>query len=241
MNKYKYIYDINKGHHIKVLLEDDAQTTDTNNTETDNKQEQTKGKSLSTNDKYNAIQQSLTNINAEYAKKIADAKKAVDVATEAAAQMTTTSVYDSVETNANVIATKLKVADLEFEFATKKHEAEKQLAAVKKELGQITVEGKALPLKYRHLNESNIHNAKVYVNNLVDTEGERIKNMNDFKRSFRDSELLYGKDRQGYFVVCVDQADFDKMYDTLQEVGYLRDEIIDNIMPQLFNRKELIQ
>ena len=33
---------------------------------------------------------------------------------------------------------------------------------------------------------------------------------------------------------------FDKMYNTLEETGYVRDTIIDNIMPQLFDRKEMV-
>ena len=39
----------------------------------------------------------------------------------------------------------------------------------------------------------------------------------------------------------VSEEDFDKVYDTLEEVGYLRDEIIDTVMPQLFDRHEMIQ
>ncbi|MDY4736654.1 MAG: hypothetical protein SPI06_13455 [Terrisporobacter sp.] len=31
-----------------------------------------------------------------------------------------------------------------------------------------------------------------------------LKGMADFKRAFKDTDLLYGKDKNGYFVVCVD-------------------------------------
>lgn len=68
-----------------------------------------------------------------------------------------------------------------------------------------------------------------------------LKGMADFKRAFKDTDLLYGKDRNGYFLIAVDKEDFDKVYDTLEEVGYLRDEIIDTVMPQLFDRHEMIQ
>ena len=64
--------------------------------------------------------------------------------------------------------------------------------------------------------------------------------MADFKRVFGNSNLLYGKDKEGYFVICIDQEDFDRMYNTLEETGYMRDTIIDNIMPQLFDRKEMV-
>ena len=39
------------------------------------------------------------------------------------------------------------------------------------------------------------------------------------------------KDKKGYFAVCIDQEDFDRMYNALQEIGYTRDIIIDAIMP----------
>ena len=58
-----------------------------------------------------------------------------------------------------------------------------------------------------------------------------LKGMADFKRAFKDTDLSYGKDRNGYFLIAVDKEDFDKVYDTLEEVGYLRDEIIDTVMP----------
>jgi hypothetical protein len=100
---------------------------------------------------------------------------------------------------------------------------------------------RVLPEKYRNLNESNIHTAKIYMRDLIGNDDEHIiKGMVDFKRAFGKSNLLYGKDKEGYFVVCIDQEDFDKMYNTLEETGYVRDTIIDNIMPQLFDRKEMV-
>lgn len=97
-----------------------------------------------------------------------------------------------------------------------------------------------MPKKYRNLSESNIHNAKIYLNKLVQNDDEHIlKGMTDFKRAFGTSELLYGKDKEGFFAVCIDENDFNKLNNTLEEVGYLRDEIIDTIMPQLFDRKEM--
>jgi len=62
-----------------------------------------------------------------------------------------------------------------------------------------------LPVKYRILNESNIQNAKVYINKIIENDyQERIKGMVDFKKAFANSNLLFGKDKGGYFAVCVD-------------------------------------
>ena len=67
-----------------------------------------------------------------------------------------------------------------------------------------------------------------------------LKGMADFKRAFKDTDLLYGKDRNGYFLIAVDKEDLDKVYDTLEEIGYLRDEIIDTFIPQVLDRTKFI-
>ena len=49
--------------------------------------------------------------------------------------------------------------------------------------------------------------------------------------NYATKSVIYGKDKKGYFAVCIDQEDFDRMYNALQEIGYTRDIIIDAIMP----------
>ena len=58
-----------------------------------------------------------------------------------------------------------------------------------------------------------------------------LKGMADFKRAFKDTDLLYGKDRNGYFLIAIDKDDMTKAFDTLEEIGYLRDEILDTMLP----------
>lgn len=128
-------------------------------------------------------------------------------------------------------------------------EMKKILAEQKKLLESQNINArKLLPSKYRFLlnknntiNESNIQNAKIYVDKLIKDDGmERIKGMVDFKKAFKDSDLLYGKDKEGgYFAVCVDQEDFNKLADTLEEAGYLRDDILAVTLPQVFDRSNL--
>jgi hypothetical protein len=65
--------------------------------------------------------------------------------------------------------------------------------------------------------------------------------MADFKRSLYKSELLYGKDKEGYFVICIDNEDFNKLYKAMGLVGYTRDRIIDAILPQVLDRGNMIQ
>lgn len=97
-----------------------------------------------------------------------------------------------------------------------------------------------IPGKYRYLNESNIHSAKVYINSLVGEEFP-ITGMVGVKHAFKTSQLFYGKDKEGYFILCIDQEDFDRMYQALTNAGYSREEILDAIMPQVFDRRELVK
>ena len=118
---------------------------------------------------------------------------------------------------------------------------DQKLAQLQK-LSQTNESYYKIPEKYKWLNESNIHTAKIYMGDLIAPDDQHIlKGMADFKRAFKDTDLLYGKDKNGYFVVCVDQEDFNTLYDTLEENSYLRDQIIDTVIPQLFDRHEMIK
>lgn len=64
--------------------------------------------------------------------------------------------------------------------------------------------------------------------------------MNGFKRVFKDSDMVYGKDKTGYYVLCVDTDDFNKLYNTMEEAGYLRDEIFSTVMPQVLDRSGML-
>lgn len=149
------------------------------------------------------------------------------------------SVYDPVHTNVNVLNIKKKIIELDYKYAQDIHRIEDNRLQI---LRRMANESFTIPEKYSHLNESNIHQAKIYMGNLIQNdEYHIIKDMRDFKKVFGKSEMLYGKDQNGYYVVCIDQDDFNKMYSTLQEEGYLRDEIISTVMPQILNRSTMIQ
>lgn len=145
-----------------------------------------------------------------------------------------------IQLNAKLLQLTYDIAKKEKEKSDKKFQHISNIIQLQQKINESFV--RVLPEKYRYLNESNIHTAKIYMRDLIANDDEHIlKGMADFKRAFGKTELLYGKDKEGYFIVCVDQDDFNKMYDTLEETGYMRDVIIDNIMPQLFDRKDMIQ
>lgn len=145
----------------------------------------------------------------------------------------------------NIVANTKKVLELQNQLAIKTRDrANKQFEYETKIIQMQTKLNESmamrLPEKYRGLNESSIHKAKIYMGDLVQNDDFHIiKGMTDFKHTFAESELLYGKDREGYYVVCIDQDDFQKMYDTLEETGYLKDDIIATVMPQVFDRNSM--
>jgi hypothetical protein len=64
--------------------------------------------------------------------------------------------------------------------------------------------------------------------------------MVDFTHAFSESGLVYGRDKNGYYVLCIDQEDFNRLYTTMQSVGYQRDEVMATVMPQLLDRTMII-
>ena len=136
-----------------------------------------------------------------------------------------------------------ELADAKFNMAKKENEYDNKIFQLQAKLVEsIETARRELPLKYQALNESNIQNAKVYLNKIFDNDyQERIKGMVDFKKAFANSNLLFGKDKGGYFAVCVDQEDMNKLTNTLIEVGYNKDDIYSVVLSQMFDRSDLVK
>lgn len=257
VKKYKYVYNQKTGHFIKKLNEDDSnvstdtqqqqQTNNSNNTSdtADNKDTSTNNTSFKSVESDETIQDLNAKIQEnenKFQQDLNTQQKLLDAAKVTASKKTPTGPYDPVATDANVLSIMKKINDITKQHAIDIANFQDQKLAQLQKLSQTNESYYKIPEKYKWLNESNIHTAKIYMGDLIAPDDEHIlKGMADFKRAFKDTNLLYGKDRQGYFVVSVDKDDFDQLYDTLEEQGYLRDDIIDTIMPQLFDRHDMIQ
>ena len=258
MKKYRYVFDINSGHYIKLLNEEDSNvtndTTNTEKSETNQKDQKTgeasveKAVSVHSNQSYEQLDQQIQMEKKKFDTDIAALKqKLAQAKTKAATSSSATGDYDHVMTDNTVLSIQKQILDRTKQYNDKDY----TLQSSKIKLLQTLATAKATKesaserifKKYNGvINESNIHTAKIYMNNLIANDDMHIlKNMHDFKSALKTSDLLYGKDQNGYFIICVDQQDFDRMYDSLQEVGYLRDQIIDTVMPQLMNRQNMIQ
>ena len=254
VKKYKYVYNKKTGHFIKKLNEDDSNvstdtqqqqnnnsnttssTTDDKDTSTNN----TSFKSVESDETIQSLNAKIQDNENKFQQDLNTQQKLLDAAKVAASKKTPTGPYDPVATDADVLNIMKKINDITKQHAIDIANFQDQKLAQLQKLSQTNESYYKIPEKYKWLNESNIHTAKIYMGDLIDDD-HILKGMADFKRAFKDTDLLYGKDRNGYFLIAVDKEDFDKVYDTLEEVGYLRDEIIDTVMPQLFDRHEMIQ
>ena len=256
VKKYKYVYNKKTGHFIKKLNEDDSNvSTDTqqqqnNNSNTtssttDDKDTSTNNisfKSVESDETIQSLNTKIQDNENKFQQDLNTQQKLLDAAKVAASKKTPTGPYDPVATDADVLNIMKKINDITKQHAIDIANFQDQKLAQLQKLSQTNESYYKIPEKYKWLNESNIHTAKIYMGDLIAPDDDHIlKGMADFKRAFKDTDLLYGKDRNGYFLIAVDKEDFDKVYDTLEEVGYLRDEIIDTVMPQLFDRHEMIQ
>lgn len=256
VKKYKYVYNKKTGHFIKKLNEDDSNvstdtqqqqnnnsnttssTTDDKDTSTNN----TSFKSVESDETIQSLNAKIQDNENKFQQDLNTQQKLLDAAKVAASKKAPTGPYDPVATDADVLNIMKKINDITKQHAIDIANFQDQKLAQLQKLSQTNESYYKIPEKYKWLNESNIHTAKIYMGDLIAPDDDHIlKGMADFKRAFKDTDLLYGKDKNGYFVVCVDQEDFNTLYDTLEENSYLRDQIIDTVIPQLFDRHEMIK
>lgn len=243
----KYRYDIRYGHYVPLNEGEAAQADgmqDTNDSADSNEQsvETPQIKNLNSADVV-ALQQEKSNKVKQINDDLAKLSNNINQINQKLAEVDTSATDQA---SINILQKQLlqatkELVDKKLELAKVENDMDNKIIQVQTKLVEAKVTSYGLPEKYRYLNESNIQNAKIYVNKLIkDDNQERIKGMVDFKKTFSKSNLLYGKDKEGgYFAVCVDQADFNKLTDTLEEAGWLRDEILACCLPQIFDRSGL--
>ena len=253
VKKYKYVYNKKTGHFIKKLNEDDSNvstdtqqqqnnnsnttssTTDDKDTSTNN----TSFKSVESDETIQSLNAKIQDNENKFQQDLNTQQKLLDAAKVAASKKAPTGPYDPVATDTDVLNIMKKINDITKQHAIDIANFQDQKLAQLQKLSQTNESYYKIPEKYKWLNESNIHTAKIYMGDLIDDD-HILKGMADFKRAFKDTDLLYGKDRNGYFLIAVDKEDLDKVYDTLEELGYLRDEIIDTFIPQVLDRTKFI-
>lgn len=270
----KYYFDLKTGHYrLKPLNEADGDTgvnnnaTQTQQTQNATSEEQTsteeqttaptstsKWTSFNSDSQIQQLQAQVNEINRLLNNDIQSLKKQKEAIIKSIKPESDNSVYDPYQGKTikidELIEDKTWVANQKIHNLQKKINARIEVLAKQTKSQQVSESFKKfnVPEKYLQLNESNMSNAKIYIDDLIDKEDEDcpIRNMNDFKRAFKGSNLIIGKEngnsskQNKYFVICVDEHDVNELQHVLNSIGYINSEIVETIMPQILDRKKFV-
>ncbi len=252
MASSKYRFDMNIGHYV-LLLEGEAPQADRTQEQTQDQEQNQEQVQKPQVQMVNLDSEEVVAMRQEKANQMKTLQDDIEKKTnnvvqcqQAIANIQQSGEVDQSQLNAaqkTLIQANKELADAKFNMAKKANEYDNKIFQLQAKLVEsIDAARRELPLKYQALNESNIQNAKVYLNKIFDNDyQERIKGMVDFKKAFANSNLLFGKDKGGYYAVCVDQEDMNKLTNTLLEVGYNKDDIYSVILSQMFDRSDLVK
>ena len=253
MASSKYKFDMNIGHYV-LLLEGEAPQTDGTQEQPQNQDQNQEQPQKPQVQMINLDSKEVIAMRQEKANQLKILQDDIEKKTNNVVQcqqaianiQQQSDKVDQSQLNAaqkTLIQANKELADAKFNMAKKANEYDNKIFQLQAKLVEsIETARRELPLKYQALNESNIQNAKVYLNKIFDNDyQERIKGMVDFKKAFANSNLLFGKDKGGYFAVCVDQEDMNKLTNTLIEVGYNKDDIYSVVLSQMFDRSDLVK
>ena len=253
MASSKYKFDMNIGHYV-LLLEGEAPQTDGSQDQSQNQDQNQEQAQKPQVQMINLDSKDVIAMRQEKANQLKILQDDIEKKTNNVVQcqqavaniQQQSDKADQSQLNAaqkTLIQANKELADAKFNMAKKANEYDNKIFQLQAKLIEsLETTRRELPLKYQALNESNIQNAKVYLNKIFDNDyQERIKGMVDFKKAFANSNLLFGKDKGGYFAVCVDQEDMNKLTNTLIEVGYNKDDIYSVVLSQMFDRSDLVK
>lgn len=249
----KKIFDINTGHY-KLINEgeqpQDAQQNDQENKAeniTANTQKQNSFKSAEADETILNLQKQRQTLVNDYNQRIkAQNDNLLQVKKQISQNPNNYSnfVYDPAEVANDILSIENAINNLEKELADKAANIDSQIIQRKKALASEVIteslNAGLIPDKYHKyvLNESKLNQAKVYLDDIIFNENydQIIYSLTDFKKLFSKSNLLYGKDKQGYFVVCADTEDYKIISSILRAIGYEKQDIETVLLPQVFEK-----
>lgn len=247
-------FDLNLGHYVKLNEADETASVQDTSASTDATTDLSSAKAktfrgIDQDETVQGLKEKITDLKAKHSRDIASldqqlssAKQAVQTSLSSGTS-TYTSVYDPSETDSNILSIENQKLSSEKQYQDQLYSLEQQLLARKKALASVTEARAIFPEKLHRIDESTLNNNKIFLKNILYKDGpysEKVGNMAAFNRLFRESGLLYGKDRKlGYYVICIDKDDFNILVKTLQTIGISKREIMGEVMPQLMDRKSL--
>ncbi len=153
--------------------------------------------------------------------------------------------FDPLQVHDSILSLQNKIFTKEQEFNNFNTTIQKQILARKKALAakkKSASEAKRIGVPNKVINlitESSVSKCKIYIDALCG-EDMPIFNKHSLNRCFRNTNLVYGKDKRKYFVVIVDEDDVNEMYQALLDFGYDFEDIQSVILSGLMNRSHMI-
>ena len=249
----KRIFDINTGHY--KLINEGEQPQDTQQNDQENKTENTTANTQKQNSfKSTEADETILNLQKQRQTLVNDYNQRIKVQNDNLLQIKkqisqnpdnyTNFVYDPTEVANDILSIENAINNLEKELADKTANIDSQIIQRKKALASEVIaeslNAGLIPNKYHKyvLNESKLNQAKVYLDDIIFNENyeQIIYSLTDFKKLFSKSNLLYGKDKQGYFVVCADTEDYKIISSILRAIGYEKQDIETVLLPQVFEK-----
>jgi hypothetical protein len=153
--------------------------------------------------------------------------------------------FDPLQVHDSILSLQNKIFTKEQEFNNFNTTIQKQILARKKALAakkKSASEAKRIGVTNKVINlitESSVSKCKIYIDALCG-EDMPIFNKHSLNRCFKNTNLVYGKDKRKYFVVIVDEDDVNEMYQALLDFGYDFEDIQSVILSGLMNRSHMI-
>ena len=231
--KSKYRFDLNSGHYTTIL----------NEAKEDDASKETKDASTNTQNSSNGSLDGYKPVDSDPAvlditKKIQDSdrryydqvKTLKDQILQAKnnlskqyqnGQLSGTSAYDPIETNDTILNFENRLLDLENTHQREINNLKSHLIQRKKQLASMKESGYFIqnPKRYA-INESSLEKTKIYIPSSYIQIDKPFTNGHDVRKAFNEKPLVFGKDKSGYYVCCLDQNDIDALYDIMISAGY---------------------
>lgn len=250
--KNKWHFDIASGHYHRINEADESQESSQPEEEKEKPEEDNKkSSSYKPVDSDDKILDILNKIQSEE-KDYHDKKKNVNDQILARKKIIADSIkngdslanssYDPTETDSGVLSLENKLNDIERNHYNLLNSLKQQLIARKQELAAIkeALEAKSfIEGGWGILNESQLEKSKIYIPSDYIAPEKPIHSLPSFKRIMSKAhDLVYGKDKKGYFVCCIDQDDIDLLFDVLADSGYEREEVASWLITVLSDRRK---
>lgn len=253
-------FDLKKGRYVLLKEEDisNAQNNSQNNNQTSsqntNKDNSNNNANAQTNGKFMSAENDEVILGLK--KKIEDSDKDYEIKTNqlknallaeknkinqniASDPNISSMKYDPSSVSGNILKIETEMQRIEKMHFDTTYDLKNQILQRKNQLSALK-EAYTYKIPFKYIYESSLTKSKIYLDRNFIGLNLPIQNAHDFKRIFKNSNLIYGKDKGGYYICCLDQDDIDEAISLLEAAGYDKEELLEWIIPALCDRRQLL-